>query len=418
MTRRGARRLTGAFLIVMAVVGGLAAIAAGAHRPTSRAIDAAGCPEPSALRDASNPLMLPTPPGANPLNGALPYLFVDGPAHGPAAGAIATLLGRDPHRYLDAYSWASFAKSLGRGGPHRKLKRNPGLARKVRLLEKIAVEPEANRFSLYSAGGGPGAIGAQVRKIFCGNLRADPGSIPIITTYFLYQQGYCESAQQIVASRPRFQRQVNEMVAGIGTRRAILLLEFDAVGASRCMQSTGALPQWEADIRYEVDAAAALHHAVVYVEGGYADGNSPQYTAQVLNTVDIGRIRGFFTNDTHNDWTINEVRWAQRVAGLTHGAHFIVNTATNGHGPLVPSNRVKYGNEVLCNPPGRGLGPEPSTDTGFAGADAFLWTAVPGNSSGRCNGGPPSGVFWTARALALSALANGRLGPGYPSRPY
>ena len=53
-------------------------------------------------------------------------------------------------------------------------------------LSKIAGQPEAQRFSIYSGGGGPGKIFGQVEKIFCQNMRADPGSIPIITTYFLH----------------------------------------------------------------------------------------------------------------------------------------------------------------------------------------------------------------------------------------
>ena len=56
------------------------------------------------------------------------------------------------------------------------------------------------------------------------------------------------------------------------------------------MRHTGALPYWEADIRYEVDKIASLPHTVVYVEGGYADGNSPSYTAKVLRAVDVGLI--------------------------------------------------------------------------------------------------------------------------------
>ncbi len=362
--------------------------------------------------------MLPNPPGPNPLNGALPYLFVDGPAHGSAAGAIARLLGLNPRGFPDNYSWARFAADLQNGPLHDKLARNPSLAHQVNELSKIAVEPEANRFSLYAAGGGRGAIFGQVRKIFCDNLTADPGSIPIITTYFLYQAGYCETRNKILAHRGRFERQVNEMVRGIGRRRAIMLLELDAIGASHCMLRNGGLPYWEGDMRYEIDKVAALPHVVVYIEGGYADSNSPRYTARVLKAVGIHRIRGFFTNDTHEDWTINEVRWAQKVSRLVGGSHFIVNTANNGQGPLVPQNRVKHGNEVLCNPPGRGLGPQPTTDTGFAGADALLWTAPPGNSSGHCNGGPNSGTFWPRYAIGEASRANGRLGPGYPSKPY
>lgn len=407
------------------IAAGAGALARG-HHPARAA---SGCADPDnhpATRDPSNPLDLPVPPGpgASPLTGA--QLFVDGPAHGAAAGAIASLVGLNPRRQPDNESWGRLLERLQTGRIAAKLGRHPALAHEVKLLEKIASEPEANRFSLYSGGGGPGAVYGQVHKILCHNLAADPGSVPIFTTFFLYQAGYCESASEILANRHRFERQVNEVARGIDKRPAVMLLELDAIGASACMQRTGALPYWEGDIRYEVDKMAALPHAVVYVEGGYSDGNSPSYTASVLRAVDVRRIRGFFTNDTHEAWTIDEIRWAQRISRLLGGgAHFIVNTATNGRGPLVPRNRVLYGNEVLCNPPGRGIGPEPTTtpvdphsSRVLGGVDALLWTAPPGNSSGSCNGGPPAGTFWPAKAIGLSAHANKQLGPGYPSQPY
>ncbi len=371
---------------------------------------APACADPdnhSAVRDPSNPLDLPNPPGPNPLAGA--NFFVDGPAHGAAASAIARLIGIDPQNLPDNLSWAQFQQDHA-----AQIAANP----QARLLEKIADQPEVNRFSMYSEGGGPGRIWGQVHKVLCNNMAADPGSVPIFSTFFLYQAGYCETRSEILAHRGTFQRQVNEMARGIGRRPAVMLLEIDAIGSSRCMQGNGALPLWEADMRYEINKVSALPHTVVYIEGGYADANPPRYTAKVLKAVGVSKIRGFFTNDTHEDWTINEVRWGERVSRLTHGAHFIVNTATNGRGPLVPVSRVRYGNEVLCNPPGRGIGPLPQLNPGFGNVDAFLWTSPPGNSSGSCNGGPPSGTFWPAKAIGMAALANGQLGPRFPSRPY
>ena len=58
-----------------------------------------------------------------------------------------------------------------------------------------------------------------------------------------------------------------------------------------------------------------------------------------------------------------------------------------------------------------------TTQTGYAFADAFMWTHPPGNSSG-CGGGPPGGVFYLARALDEARHANQQLGPGMPSRPF
>jgi endoglucanase len=409
--RRGLRTLVmAAAFILLALVGVSSAAGGGGAGSGPHASATAGCADPDhypATRDPANPLDLPTAPGANPLNGA--NFFVDGPAHGAAASAIASLLGIDPASLPDNLSWAQFQQDHAAA-----IAANP----QARLLAKIADQPEANRFSMYSEGGGPGAIYAQVHKVVCDNMAADPGSIPIFTTFFLYQAGYCESTGQILANRPRFERQINEMARGIDRRPAVMLLELDAVGASKCMQQNEALRYWEGDMRYEIDKMAALPHTVVYIEGGYADSNGPGYTARVLNAVGIQKIRGFFTNDTHEDWTIDEVRWGERVSRLSHGAHFIVNTATNGRGPLIPADRVREGNEVLCNPPGRGIGPLPQVSPGFADVDAFLWTAPPGNSSGSCNGGPPAGTFWAQKAAGLAALANGRLGPGYPNRPY
>jgi endoglucanase len=364
--------------------------------------------------------MLSAAPGSDPLNGA--SFFVDGPAHGAAAGAIAQLLGIDANvpvgHYLpsfkDSDSWASFAATI----PGR-LASNPSVGSQVQLLEKIASQPETQRISNSSQGGGPNAPGQQAQKLFCHNFTADPGTIPVVNTYFLHGAlGGCPTSAQIVANRGLFDGRIDSLAAEIANRPVVLLLETDAIGSSSCIKAHGALGQWEQDLRYEVDKFSTLPHAVVYVEGGYSDSNSPRYTAKVLNAVDVSKIQGFYTNDTHLNWTIDEVKWGEKVSALTHGKHFIVNTAQNGNGPLVPSNRVKFGNELLCNPPARGLGPQPTTSTGFPLVDAFLWTSIPGNSSGKCNGGPSAGTFWAARAEMLAQNANGRLGPGYPSTPF
>jgi endoglucanase len=408
-------------LLVLAVIG-LTTLAVGAAASTRSAAHVANspqqCAEPfSAQRDPSNPLALPTPPGADPLTGA--NFFVPGPAKGSAASAVAQLVGLDPKTIPVGESWAAFASDLGHGSLATKLAGDPSLAHQVAELSKIAAEPEAQRLSIYSEGGGPGAIFGQAEKIFCQNMTADPGSIPIFNTYFLHPAlGGCPTVGQIEAYGPTFRRRVDEMAEATDRRPAVFLLELDALGSSSCIAKHGSLPAWEADLRYEADKIGSLPHTVVYVEAGYSDSNSVAYTARALNAIGVKHIRGFFTNDTHENWTSKEVRWATAIAKRTHGSHFIVDTATNGHGPLLnKGDIVSKGVEDLCNPPGRGLGPRDTTATGFRYADAFLWTHPPGNSSG-CGGGPPGGVFWPAYAVGLAERANSQLGPGYPSQPY
>jgi endoglucanase len=407
-------------LAALALLAASVTSAAGSAPPRARAAAPAGCADPHpAHRDASNPLMLRTAPGANPLHGA--RFFVDGPRHGLAAGSIAHLLGIDARTpigtalptFRDGESWAAFSRSVA-----RQLKRKPSVAHKVALLEKIASEPEPNRFSSFSGGGSPSAIAVQVNKIFCHNLTADPGAVPIITTYFLHPSlGGCPSAAQIRAYSPLLHARVNAMVNAVARRPAVWLLEIDAIGSSHCIATRGALRGWEAALRYEINKVRSLPHAVVYVEGGYSDANTIGYTARMLNAVGVRKIRGFWTNDTHLNWTTNEIKRDQRISHLTHGAHFIINTSDNGNGPKLNAHPSTQGIEDLCNPPERALGPKPTTDTGIAGADAFLWTHTPGISSG-CGGGPASGTFWLPKALGLAARANARLGPHSPSKPY
>ena len=412
-------RLVAVALAAAAGVTAFAAISLMSAAPARSAVPHAAqqCSEPySNTRDPSNPLALPTAPGSDPLNGA--NFFVPGPRKGAAAGAIAQLVGLNPNTMPVDESWADFQQRLTHGSIAAKLAHDKGLAHQVAELSKIASQPDVQRISIYSMGGGPGAIFGQTQKILCSNATADPGSIVAFNTYFLHPTlGGCANASQIQAYMPTFKRQINEMAAAIDRRPALILAEIDALGSSGCIAQHGGLPAWEAALKYEVDTFEALPHTAVYVEGGYSDSNSVGYTANALNAVGVKKIQGFFTNDTHNQWTINEIRWATKVAKRTHGAHFIVNTASNGRGPKLNPHPTSQGVEDLCNPPGRGLGPELNTSTGYPYVDAFMWTHPPGNSSG-CGGGTPAGTFWSAYAIGLAERANQQLGPGLPSRPY
>lgn len=398
------------------------ASAAGQGATRVRPLNSTGCGDPfSSHRDASNPLMLGSAPGSNPLHGA--SFFVDGPAHGAAAGAIAQLLGYDtnqpPGHFLpsfpDSESWQTFYNTTVVPG----MSSHPQVAGQVRLLSKIASEPEVQRVSAYTEGGKVSGISDFMRKLFCHNFTADAyPTIPILLTYFAHPDVKSCTARAIRAAMPKFKSQIDAVAAGTGNRPAVYLLELDAIGSSRCYQKAGGLGAWEAMLRYEVDKMAALPHAVVYVEAGYSDANPVGYTAKVLNAIHVRKIRGFFTNDTHNAWTINEVHWAEKISKKTHGAHYIVNTAQNGNGPKLNPHPVKQGIEDLCNPPGLALGPPDTTNTGFPHADAFMWVHIPGESDGHCNGGPTNGTFWPAYAEGLAARANAKLGPGYPSKPF
>jgi endoglucanase len=393
-------------LAVIALLGWLAAVssASRSHLPSPRASQSCS-PGLGTPRDPANPLGLATAPGPDPLHGA--NLFVEGPGYGLAAMAIAQLVGLNPSQ-LSGTTWPQFQNYLATNTPS-------GVAANVALLEKIANEPETAKFTIYNRGGAPDQIFISASNYIC---RVPPGQVAVLTTYYLKHQADCKTDVETPADQSLFEQRVNATAQAIGDHPFVLFSEFDAVGTAGCLSHAG-LAERMALLKYEINAFSALPHGVIYAEGGESDANTPAFAAKILNAEGIGKIRGFFVGDTHEAWTSNEIKFGDKISKLTHGAHFVVSTQANGRGPLLNPHPAKQGIEVLCNPPGRGLGPQPTANTGFPLVDGFEWVTTPGRSGGICHAGDPaSGIFGVNLALALARNANGKLGPGYPSRPY
>jgi endoglucanase len=310
--------------------------------------------EPAAVRDPGNPLQVaPAPPVGDPLRGA--RFFVDGDD--------------DPSRAAARY---------------------PALA-------AIAGEPGVARFGAFSGSD----VGLAVSRYL---VRADaqgPGTVPMLATYELVD-GHCGGYTPSGADVAHYRRFISRLAHAIGSHRAVLFLELDALITSGCLSRDGVGVR-ERELREAIDLLTAIcPHLVVYLDAGAADAIAPERMAAMLRRSGVERVQGFLLNATHFDWTSREIRYGERISRLTAGAHFVVNTGTNGRGPLVPADRARQGNEVLCNPRGRGLGPRPTTNTGYRNVDAFEWTTNPGESGGSCVAdAPPIGYYWPQYALML-----------------
>jgi endoglucanase len=236
---------------------------------------------------------------------------------------------------------------------------------------------------------------------------ADPGAVPLLAAYRL-KHVRCGNHSDSRREQAAYKRWVAGFARGIGNYRAVLFLEQDALITAGCLSSRG-LRVRLAELRYAVDKLSRLPHLVTYLDAGASDAVSAGRTARLLRLAGVRKIQGFFTNSTHFAWTRKEISYGRRISRATGGKHFVVSTAVNGRGPLVPRSRVRYGNSVLCNPSGRGLGPRPTTKTGFARVDGFFWVGNPGRSGGPCHGSPKTGVFWPAYAMGLVRRADFRV---------
>jgi endoglucanase len=223
----------------------------------------------------------------------------------------------------------------------------------------------------------------------------------MIATYRLVD-GHCGNWADPPADQASYHRFISGFADGIGNHRAVLFLEIDALITAGCLSPYGVAVRM-GELRDAINVLTArCPGLIVYLDAGAGDALPAWRTASLLRRAGVAKIAGFFLNSTHFEWTDHEVRYGEAISRMTHGKHFVVNTGESGQGPLRPPDVQAQGNEVLCNPPGRGLGPPPTAATGIPNVDAFAWTSNPGESGGACGGGaPPAGQYWPAYALML-----------------
>ena len=269
-------------------------------------------------------------------------------------------------------------------------------------LSDIADEPAAHRFYMWNMGS---TVEGQVAHYLEGTQLQQPGSTAMLSTYSLVHSkcGYTATP----AMQARYDTFIQRVAAGIGNYHVVFFLELDSLITSPCLNHTQ-LAIRDAELKYAVSVLEADPHTVVYLDGGAADAVPARQQAQLLRGAGVAQSQGFFLNSTHFDWMTSELHYGQQISKMLGSAHFVINSGEAGRGPLVPKSRVKSGNEVLCNPAGRGLGPLTISNriaqpTGYANADGFLWIGNPGGSGGACvPGAPPTGVYWPAYAVMLA----------------
>jgi endoglucanase len=284
-------------------------------------------------------------------------------------------------------------------------------------LNVIAREPGTARFGSFSFGAnGVPDIQTAVSR-YLNRAAQQPGTVPMLATYRVVD-GHCGNWADPPTDQDAYHNFIEGFAQGIGSARAVLFLEMDALITTPCLSAHGV------DVRVNElsDAINVLTancpRLVIYLDAGAADALPVRRSASLLVRAGVQKIQGFFLNSTHYDWTAKEIAYGEQISRLTGGKHFVVNTGENGRGPLVPRNLTKDGNEVLCNPPGRGLGPRPTTNTGYPNVDAFAWTSNPGESGGQCvPGAPPTGAYWPAYAVMLVRNANFTVGQAPRDRP-
>jgi endoglucanase len=286
--------------------------------------------------------------------------------------------------YRAPYSNAENAEKLAEKG-------NPADAAS---LAKIASQPQASWYGSWS-----GDIETVARNYVNAAERA--GEVPLMVAYNVPNRDCGQYSAGGATNAEAYLAWIRAFASGVGERRAVVVLEPDAVPLMKqCLSEADQKGRLEM-LRAAVEVLEERPGVSVYIDAGHSNWVPAAEMAERLKLAGIEKARGFSLNVSNFEPDEALIRYGKDViAALGMETHFVIDSSRNGNGA------APAGDEPWCNPEGRALGRPPSADTGEPQLDAFLWIKRPGESDGECKGGPPAGQWFQARALEMARNAH------------
>lgn len=325
-----------------------------------------------------------------------------------------------------------------------------GELREAALMVKLASWPIATWFT----GGTPDTVRRDVaREVAKGRLF---GRVPVLVAYNVPGRDCSQYSSGGAEGTAAYRAWIDGFAAGLGERRAVVILEPDGLALSpdQCGGTAEQQADRNAQMTYAVARLTRQPGATVYLDAGHSAWHNVGDMAQRLITGGVQDARGFFLNVSNYRTDADLVRfgtmvsscvwylrntpgavdtdcanqyWPAADADAWYAAHvpadavlprFVIDSSRNGRGPWTPPAGVYSDPQDWCNPPGRGVGVRPTADTRTPLLDAFLWVKVPGESDGSCTRGtagptdpeygvvdPAAGVWWPEQAVGLAERA-------------
>ena len=251
---------------------------------------------------------------------------------------------------------------------------------KFPAVAKIFKYPRGH-WLVYQAGTCPKKISNSVRRLM---KRAAP-SLPVLVLYAIpnrdngnHSSGGAEGAEEYLEI-------LKAVKDGLDNSNPIMIIEPDALALSSENED-------ELSLRLKLidEALNIFDTCKTYVDIGHPNWLHYERAAEILNKL-TRPFTGFSVNVSNFVPLDQCLVWAEKVSSMT-GKTCVIDTSRNG--------RTDHNGE-WCNPKGKILGVKPTFNTAFKFVDAYLWIKVPGESDGRCNGGPNAGAFWPEYAIQL-----------------
>ncbi|MFD5080753.1 glycoside hydrolase family 6 protein [Streptomyces sp. NPDC058371] len=258
------------------------------------------------------------------------------------------------------------------------------------LLKRIAEQPVAQ----WPAGEDPGSI---IRAAT--SAATQEGRTALFVAYDIPHRDCGQHSAGGAVDADAYRQWIGRFAEALGDSKALVVLEPDAVAHI----VDGCTPGEYHEEREQLLAEAIVRlkqqpNTKVYLDAGNpAWIQEPSKLVEPLRRAGVERADGFSLNVSNFQTDTTTKTYGVQLSQQLGGKHFVVDTSRNGNGPLHGDR-----SQAWCNPPGRALGTRPTTETGEASLDAYLWIKRPGESDGPCRGGPAAGQWWPDYALGLA----------------
>lgn len=260
------------------------------------------------------------------------------------------------------------------------------------LMDKIASQPIAQWVGGWNVNIGNDIADAVARV-------TGSNSLPVFVAYNIPGRDCGQYSAGGANGSNAYKRWIRDFADGLGGRRAVVILEPDALAGMDCLSSS--LQQERVNLIRDAVRVLKAKRAAVYIDAGHARWVNPGEIADRLNRAGIAEADGFSLNISNFLGNSVNIAYGTEVSKRVGGKHFIIDTSRNG---LQSSQSGNW-----CNPKGQRVGTRPTTQTGNPLVDAFLWIKTPGESDGTCGGGPAAGKWWAEYALGLAGGAWDRI---------
>ncbi|GAA5195957.1 glycoside hydrolase family 6 protein [Rugosimonospora acidiphila] len=298
-----------------------------------------------------------------------------------SAGAISGSLYRDPNSPVARWVAA-----------------NPSDSRTPVIRDKVASQPAAHWLSTFNQSTVQSEVATYVGA-------AAVGQLPVLSVYEIPNRDCGGASAGGAPNLTQYQSWISSFSAGLGGRPVIVILETDAIALQTCLSASDVTARDQALATAVQTIKAADSGAKVYLDGGHSAWNSASDQANRLKAAGVGAADGFFTNVSNFNSTANEAAYGRSIISALNGLgvpnkHQIIDTSRNGGAS---------GDWCADDNTDRRIGQYPTTNTGDANIDAYLWIKPPGEADGCAYA---AGSFQPNLAYSLASSA-----PYPPSAP-